>query len=219
MSANVFVIHTSSVSVQELTGLFRELAPEVTVRNIIDDSLLPEVLAHGGVTEGVRKRIAQYVVIAQEAGADVILNQCSSVGEAALEAARLVTIPVVRIDEPMARVACETGGRIGVIATLRTTLGPTCRLIASTAHGLGKTVQIVERLCEGAFEKLVAGDRAAHNRMVIEAIHRLVEEVDVVVCAQGSMTALLPDLGVTSVPVLTSPRLGVQETLDRLRSR
>lgn len=125
MSANVFVIHTSSVSVQELTGLFRELAPEVTVRNIIDDSLLPEVLAHGGVTKGVRKRIAQYVVIAQEAGADVILNQCSSVGEAALEAARLVTIPVVRIDEPMARVACETGGRIGVIATLRTTLGPT----------------------------------------------------------------------------------------------
>lgn len=55
--------------------------------------------------------------------------------------------------------------------------------------------------------------------MVIEAIHRLVEEVDVVVCAQGSMTALLPDLGETSVPVLTSPRLGVQETLDRLRSR
>lgn len=219
MSANIFIIHTSSVSVQELTALFKELAPEVTVRNIIDDSLLPEVLAHGGVTEGVRRRITQYAKIAEEAGAHLILNQCSSVGEAALEAARFVTIPVVRIDERMARVACETGDRIGVIATLRTTLGPTCRLIESTAQAMGKTVQIVETLCDGAFERLVAGDRATHNAMVIEAIRRLAGEVDVVVCAQGSMTALLPDLGETTVPVLTSPRLGVQEALDRLCAR
>src|SRR5690606_38679168 len=140
----------------------------------------------------------------------------SSVGEAASEAARDVKVPLVKVDERMAEVACETGRRVGVIATLGTTLGPTCRLIRETAKRMGKDIEIVERLCEGAFDKLIAGDRKTHNEMVISAIRELAQEVDVVVCAQGSMTALLPDLGETPVPVLTSPRLGVEKAVQVL---
>ncbi len=212
----VFIIHTSGVSANELNALFKEMAPDVTVRNIIDDSLLPEVLENGGVTDGVRRRIREYARLAESAGADLIFNQCSSVGEAASEAARDVKVPLVKVDERMAEVACETGRRVGVIATLGTTLGPTCRLIRETAKRMGKDIEIVERLCEGAFDKLIAGDRKTHNEMVISAIRELAREVDVVVCAQGSMTALLPDLGETPVPVLTSPRLGVEKAVQVL---
>lgn len=212
----VFIIHTSGVSANELNALFKEMAPDVTVRNIIDDSLLPEVLENGGVTDGVRRRIREYAKLAESAGADLIFNQCSSVGEAASEAARDVKVPLVKVDERMAEVACETGRRVGVIATLGTTLGPTCRLIRETAKRMGKDIEIVERLCEGAFDKLIAGDRKTHNEMVISAIRELAQEVDVVVCAQGSMTALLPDLGETPVPVLTSPRLGVEKAVQVL---
>lgn len=212
----VFIIHTSGVSANELNALFKEMAPDVTVRNIIDDSLLPEVLENGGVTDGVRRRIREYAKLAESAGADLIFNQCSSVGEAASEAARDVKVPLVKVDERMAEVACETGRRVGVIATLGTTLGPTCRLIRETAKRMGKDIEIVERLCEGAFDKLIAGDRKTHNEMVISAIRELAREVDVVVCAQGSMTALLPDLGETPVPVLTSPRLGVEKAVQVL---
>ena len=35
----VVIIHTSDVSVKDLNNLFAELAPDVCVRNIIDDSL------------------------------------------------------------------------------------------------------------------------------------------------------------------------------------
>ena len=49
----VFIIHTSNVSVNDSNNLFNELAPDVIVRNIIDDSLLPEVLANGKVTKNV----------------------------------------------------------------------------------------------------------------------------------------------------------------------
>ena len=116
----------------------------------------------------------------------------------------------------MAEVACETGRRIGVIATLRTTLGPTRRLVEAVARRSDKSVEIVEHLCEGAFEKLVSGDRKTHNEMVIAGIRELARQVDVVVCAQASMTALLADLGETPVPVLTSPRLGVQHAVEVL---
>jgi aspartate/glutamate racemase len=215
----VFIIHTSAVSMTELLRLFAELAPEVTVRNIMDDSLLPEVIENGGVTDAVAQRIAAYAKMAELAGADLIFTQCSSVGEAADKAAEGVVVPLVKIDERMAEVACETGRRIGVIATLMTTLGPTSRLVQRTAERMGKQIEIVERLCEGAFDKLIAGDRRGHNAMVLEGIHELAEQVDVVVCAQGSMMALLDELGETKVPVLTSPRLGVEKAVQVLRDR
>lgn len=215
----VFIIHTSSVSVQDLKLLFGELAPDVIVRNIIDDSLLPEVLANDGITPGVLKRICMYATLAEASGADVIFNQCSSVGEAADIAKKLIRVPLVKVDEKMAEVACRTGRRIGVVATLKTTLGPTVRLVEKTAGELRKEVKVVQKLCVGAFDKLIAGDKKAHNAMVLGAIHELEKEVDVVVCAQGSMVALLPELGKTTVPVLTSPRLGVERAVEVLNGK
>lgn len=216
MGKTVFIIHTSSVSVGDLSALFAEMAPGVVVRHIIDDSLLPEVLANGGVTPGVTRRLCQYAVQAESAGATLIFNQCSSVGEIADIAAKMVKVPLVKVDERMAETACRTGSRIGVVATLPTTMGPTVRLIKRMAEKLGKSVTITEELSSGAFEKLIAGDRKAHNEMVIASIRKLAQQVDVVVCAQGSMLALKPDLGETRVPVLMSPPLGVEHAVEVL---
>jgi hypothetical protein len=63
---------------------------------------------------------------------------------------------------------------------------------------------------------LISGDRAKHNEMVVSAIQGVIPRVDVVVCAQGSMAAILPALGETAVPVLTSPRLGVMHAVEEL---
>lgn len=215
----IFIIHTSFVSVHYLQDLFKELSPEITVRNIIDDSLLPEVLEQGGVTETITRRICAYALQAEVAGADLIFNQCSSVGEAADVAAKLVQVPLVKVDEKMAEVACETGNRIGVIATLQTTLGPTVRLIKKTGLSLNKEVEVMEQLTEGAFELLINGKEREHNAMVIQDINKLSEKVDVIVCAQGSMVALVKDLGELTVPVLTSPRLGVEKAIEILKSQ
>jgi len=215
----VYLIHTSFVSLKDLTALFAELVPEAQIRHIVDDSLLPEVLANGGVTAGVRSRMCEYYKAAELGGADLIFNQCSSVGEVADLAAQLVRVPVVKVDARMAEIACETGNRIGVVATLETTLGPTCRLVENTARRIGKDVDVIRRLVNGAFDILIQGDRARHNQMGLDAIRTLAKEVDVVVCAQGSMMAIVPDLGSTPVPVLTSPRLGVESAAALLRQR
>jgi len=218
MSKTVFIIHTSSVSVNDLNRLFKEMDPGVLIRNIIDDSLLPEVLANGGVTPGVLRRVCAYAIEAEAAGADLVFNQCSSVGEAADVAAKMIKVPMVKVDERMAEIACNTGKRVGVVATLPTTMGPTVRLIQKTADKLSKPVSISQELCEGAFDKLIAGDKKTHNDMVIKAIRGLTKNVDVVVCAQGSMLALQSDLGDTPVPVLMSPPLGVKHAVEILAS-
>ena len=214
---SITIVHTSFVSVQDLSALFKEIGPEIQVRHIVDDSLLPEVLANGGVTQAVASRMCAYYRAAQDSGADLVFNQCSSVGEAADLAAQLINVPVVKVDQAMARAACETGRRIAVAATLETTLGPTCRLIESTARQMGKDIYVERLLIKGAFEQLTSGNRARHNEMVLEAIKSILSRVDVVVCAQGSMVAILPELGETTAPVLTSPRSGVSHAVAELR--
>jgi hypothetical protein len=82
---------------------------------------------------------------------------------------------------------------------------------------MGKQVHVERLLIKGAFEQLTSGNRSRHNEMVLEAIKGVLSRVDVVVCAQGSMVAILPELGETSVPVLTSPRSGVTDAVAELR--
>jgi Asp/Glu/hydantoin racemase len=125
-------------------------------------------------------------------------------------------VPVVRIDEAMADEAVGRGPRIGVLATLRTTLEPTAELVEDRASAAGITVTVVPRLCEGAFEALADGDRAAHDELVRQGLRGISEEVDVVVLAQASMARLAEERfgGGQSIPVLSSPRLGMMRVAE-----
>ena len=67
--------------VEPLTRIFQELIPEVTVNHIADSSLIKEVIANNQVTPAVRRRLLSYYNAAADAGADVVFNTCSSVGE------------------------------------------------------------------------------------------------------------------------------------------
>ncbi len=154
---------------------------------------------------------------AEAAGADIVFSACSSLGPALDVAARAVTIPVVKIDEAMAIQAAREGNRIGVLATVPTTLPPTSELIQSKARELGRSVEIEQRLCAGAFDVLMAGDREKHDAMVTEQAVDLARGVDMIVLAQASMSRLASSLEEsTGVPVLSSPRIGVEYLAERV---
>ncbi len=211
MAKKVAVIHTSFVSVNELKELFKEIMPQVEMVNIVDDSLLAEVKAHGSITPGIVKRICTYAMQAEALGADAILNQCSSVGEAVDVARNMIRIPYIKVDEAMAEEAVKIGGKVSVIATVASTMGPSVRLIKNTAIKMDKKIEVKECLVDGALDVLMKeGNQEKHNRMVLGEIEKVEAESDVVVLAQGSMTVLLPQLQHIQKPVLTSPRLGVQ---------
>jgi len=207
----VYIIHTSLVSHAELNALFAELVADAKVHNIVDDSLLHDVMQNGGITPKVVSRMCAYVQAAAANGADLIFNQCSSVGEAADIAAKLVSVPVLKVDAAMAEKAVELGRKIAVVATVRSTMRPSCNLVRSKAAEAGKQIDVVEYLVDGALDVLMKEkNREKHNAMVLESVRKAEEECDVVVLAQGSMTVLLPELQDVKKPVLTSPRLGVE---------
>jgi hypothetical protein len=78
-------------------------------------------------------------------------------------AATLSSVPVLRVDQPMADLAVSKGTRIGVVATLPTTLEPTADLVKRRAQAAGKEIQLTTRLCEGAFDALMGGNPGLHD--------------------------------------------------------
>lgn len=112
----------------------------------------------------------------------------------------------------MADQAVQIGRRIGVIATLPTTLAPTADLVRRRAALAGKEVDIESRLCDGAFAALMSADAAAHDQMVAAALRELVHEVDVIVLAQASMARVVDSLSAEDkpVPILASPPIAME---------
>lgn len=216
MSKKVVIIHTSLVSHAALNNLFKEIMPDVKVHNIVDDSLLDEVKTVGHVTPKIIGRMVEYFKAAESIGADLIFNQCSSVGEAAQIAAKCVNIPMLRIDQPMAEKAVSLGKKIAVVGTVTSTMEPSCRIVQQMAEKHQKQVDVVPYVIDGALDLLMTEGQARHNQFVLEKLKEIQQHFDVIVLAQGSMAVLEPELHQISIPVLTSPRLAVESVKELL---
>jgi Asp/Glu/hydantoin racemase len=206
------LIHTSATLVPVFADLCNQYLPGVKLFNIVDDSLIKNTIAAGKLTPDTAKRVVHYVGSAQDAGADFILVTCSSIGAAVEAAALLQNVPVLRVDQPMADQAILTGKRIGIIATLSTTLEPTSDLVKRRAVFLKKEIEITALVCEGAFEALMSGNAVLHDAAVATVLKELMPTVDVILLAQASMARVADALTASekSVPVLSSPFIAVQ---------
>lgn len=215
----VVAIHTAMPMVEPTKELFARLLPEVRLINIVDDSLIQDVIKAGEVPPAVKKRMNQYYLSAIDAGAHVIFNTCSSVGDIALESKISLGIPLVKIDDLMARTAVMESSNIGVLATLPTTLDPTIRLLQHFASQYDRQIQISKGLAKGAFEAAIAGDRERHDHLILEAAEQLTDQVELFVLAQGSMARMEKEISkLTGKKVLSSPESGVLDVKATLES-
>ena len=217
VTRTVLAVYTGRGLDGTIAALFKEILPEVRLVNLIDDSLIADVVAAGRIPEAVTKRLVGYFLNARDIEADVILNTCSSVGELVETGRQFTDIPIVRIDEPMAETAVRRFDRIGVMATLPSTLQPTLKLIESKGNAVGKNVTVVDGLAEGAYDALVSGHPDEHDTRILETAASLASSVDGIVLAQGSMARIAPKLEEkTGKPVLSSPRIAVEAVREVL---
>lgn len=214
----VAAVHTGVFMVDLIKELCAEILPDdVRVISVVDDGIIAEAVAAGGVTPAITKRLINYYHAGVDAGADIVFNTCSSVGEVADLGAKQLSVPLFKIDVPMATKAVEMAETVSVLATLPTTLGPTVRLVKSRAVELGKQVEVLEGLAEGAFDKFLAGDTDTHDKMILDTAIKLADKTDVFVLAQASMSRMEGALAEkTGKPVLSSPRLGVMGLKEKL---
>jgi len=209
-------IHTVGSLPPTFEALALELDASLAISHTVDETLLADAIAHGSVTTETASRLERHVQEALAGGADLVVVTCSSMGGATDELAARRGWPLIRVDEAMADRALELGSRIGVLATLRSTLEPTVALVRQRAGD--RLVDVQARVAEGAFAALKAGDTERHDELVGAAFRELLGRVDVIVLAQASMARVADSLGneAAGTPILASPALGVARVVRRL---
>lgn len=190
----------------QLNAQFKD--DSLTIMSYKDPSILQEARDNGGVTPGCARRLLNLYEQAVKDGADILFNICSSVGDVAKLAKPLYEmtgVKFVRIDEDMAMEAVRKGKRIGVVATLCTTLEPTKRLVQDCANALGKEIVLVDALADGAFGL----NQEEFKQMLIDTCSKVKDQVDILLFAQGSMAYAEEAVSkALDMPVLSSIRFG-----------
>lgn len=217
MVKKIALLHTATGVANLIKEPVSQHLSQYKTFNLVDEGSLQEIIRVGSLTPKVLKNVCQNVIAAQEYGADAVLLTCSSIGQCVNIARQLVDIKVYRIDEAMAENAVEIGKKIGVVATLNTTLIPTCNLIKEKAGEQGKYVIIKTALCDNAFQAFVKGDTASYERLIIAKIEELSEKTDVIVLAQASMSTLVERINIEQ-PVLTSVQSGILRLKENMAS-
>lgn len=205
------LVYTSTTP--ELTELLeteirKQIGSKPELLSYEDPSILAEVREHGYVTPNAATRLLAMYLKAASDGVCAILNICSSVGEVAdcaQDMANYIGLPIVRIDSDMCKDAVRKGTRIGVLATLPTTLEPTKNTIKRAARELGRPVTLIDGLIDGAFGL----NQEQFKKLLLQKAGEIQEQADVILLCQGSMAYCEELLAQTyHKPVLSSPRYG-----------
>lgn len=216
-SGEMVLVHTVAGLTDVFDALKAEIAPEIPVRHVVEAALLTDAIDAGGLTDEIRARTRAAMLEAAD-GAALVLCTCSTVGPGADDAAAEAQVPILRVDRPMAEAAVAAGRRITVAATLATTIGPTADLVADAARRAGREVEIESVVFAEARARFVAGDAEAHHRIIAEGLHAAAASADAIVLAQASMTPALARCADITVPLLTSPRSGLEAAVARFRA-
>lgn len=212
------LVHTVAGLVPLFRDLAGELMPGIDTFNIVDETLLRDATTEGRVSLDTVRRLFAHLASAERHKASAILVTCSSMGSAVDAARPFAGVPLLRVDQAMAEEAVLRGVRIGVLATLRSTLEPSAALIRRTASEGGGEVEVRDRVCEGAFDALREGDVQRHDELVIRGLRDLSGWADAIVLAQASMARVVDRLGPDErrTPILSSPRLAMERMRDVL---
>lgn len=220
MKVGIIYTATTPESVAAINAEIRKkLGERAEIINYQDATILDEVCAQGYVTAHAAARLVSMFMQAISDGVDAMLSCCSSVGEvvdATQSLARYTGIPIVRIDEEMCQEAVRLGKRIGILATLPTTLEPTKNTLLRAAREMNRRVTLVDGLMPGAF----GIKQDVFKKMICDKAAEMIDQVDVILLAQGSMTYTEEILAERlKKPVLSSPRFGVAALAKALEAK
>ncbi|QIG97999.1 MULTISPECIES: aspartate/glutamate racemase family protein [unclassified Bradyrhizobium] len=201
----ITLIHALKHSIVPIEASFAKHWPEARLMNLLDDSLSADLARDGKLNERMTERFLTIGRYAVSTGANGILFTCSAFGPCIEAVAREHTpMPVLKPNEAMIEQAVARGKRIGLLSTFPPTL-------ASMPPEFPASVTLVPKLAEGALAALDRGDRAEHDRIVVEASRDL-RDCDLIALAQYSMAPAAERVAEsTGREVLTTPDSAVKK--------
>src|SRR5512139_1484972 len=97
----IALISSTRAVFASMDAAFKVVFPEAEIIQILDETLLILFRQDGGLSVRSRRKALQMALSGQDAGVDGILVTCSSLSPAVDEIRPFLTVPIVKIDEPM----------------------------------------------------------------------------------------------------------------------
>ena len=206
------LFHTAASNEALFRTLLEEMGPEIPSRHVLAADLLDRATAEGRVTPGIAVDVKDRMRAALNDGARMLLCTCSTLGTCADE---MNDPRVLRVDRAMAQRAVARGGRVLVAACVASTIEPTVKLLRESAP---ETTQIETLLLADLWPHFQAGERTRYWQAIAERLREQASAYDCIVLAQASMAGAADLLRDLPIPVLSSPRIGMQAAISAYRN-
>ena len=218
MNRKIGMVHAGCFNVRLFNELASEVMPDVEVVHLVDEGL--PTMAGEQLRGRVVRRLKALSSFAEESGAEVVLLTCTAFGRLEDEVGEAVSVPVLSVLEIMVEEATKASARVGILGTHPGTLASATQIINEQSTEQGKQIEVKTLLCPGAFDALLRDDMATHDRIVLENLDRLMNEVDIIVVPQPSMERVVKQVPEASrkIPILSSGRLSAQRLKEELDS-
>ena len=206
------LFHTTASNETLFRTLLAEMGPEIPARHVLAADLLDRATAQGRVTPDIASDVKERMRSALDDGARMLLCTCSTLGTCADD---MNDPRVLRVDRAMAQRAVAQGGRVLVAACVASTLEPTIKLLRESAP---ETTQIETLLMADLWPHFQLGEHIVYWQRIAERLRKQARAFDCIVLAQASMAGAADLLHDLPVPVLSSPRIGLEAAITAYRN-
>ncbi|WP_214110129.1 aspartate/glutamate racemase family protein [Acrocarpospora catenulata] len=203
MRPTVAVVNATPASMEPAADGLGEGFPEATAWHLLDDRLVTEADAAGGMTPALTRRMLALIDYAVRGGADAVLLSCSMYGPVAELARRTCDVPVTGSDEAMfAEVARRRPGRVLLLGSLESAAADSARRLTEAAGG----VEVSAVAAPGAAAAASARDWPDLVGALARAAEPRLDGVELVLLGQYSISPVHAELADRlGVPVLSPP--------------
>ncbi|MEI2664040.1 aspartate/glutamate racemase family protein [Rossellomorea sp. LJF3] len=211
------IIHATCNAVPPLNAAFKQLAPEVTVLNFVDENIQYHANQMNGIDDKSFRDFVHLASKAQEAGVDAIIVACTVLTPVVDAVKPFISVPIFAVDRPMLEKAVTHYTKIGVVATTAPSGPATKAQLEKLAKEWGREVEIETEIITQAMTELKAGHEVEHNHLNRLAAAELQKRgCEAIILAQITQACAEVEASTLGIPVLTSPKEAVKAVIGAL---
>ncbi len=182
----VALISSTKAVFGPMEAAFAEIFPEAQVMHILDETLLEDFRREGGLSAHSRAKALQMALTAQKAGVDGILFTCSTLSPAVDDLRPFITLPMVKIDEPVIYHLVQNFKDIGLLATAETVLKSVENQFKKIAQRLSRQISL-HSFVKGDAWPLLAKNPEGFYKIMAEYASPLGEKHEALLLTQVSI--------------------------------
>ncbi len=213
----IALISSTRAVFASLETAFKDEFPEAQILHLLDETLLEDFRRDGGISPRSRRKALEMAVTAQGAGVDGILVTCSTLSPSVDDFRPFITLPIVKIDEPVIKKVVRVAEKIGLVATAETVLKSVEPLVMEKARQNSRKVSL-RKFVKGDLGPMLQRNADAFYGEIGKVASQAARECDAVILTQVSIAPgrdyVAKEL---QEKVYASPAYAVQEIRRRIK--